>query len=171
MAFFNFFKKLFKGKRKAKKKLHKRKAKKVFKKRISKSRKKTKKRAVKKIVRRKIIKKISKKPKRKAKKSIKRKAIKRKAKKAKLSLKGPKEEEIGIITHYFDKISVGIIKLKKPLAISEHIRIKGKSGEFTQSISSMQYNHKDILLAERGLEIGIKVNQPVQENDLVYKVI
>ncbi|MFA5270797.1 MAG: hypothetical protein WC412_00455 [Candidatus Omnitrophota bacterium] len=170
MAFFNFFKKLFKGKRKVKK-IHKRKAKKPFKKRIGKSRKKNKSRAVKKIARRKARKKVSKKPKKKAKKSIKRKAVKRKARKVKPSLKVLKEEEIGIITHYFDKISVGIIKLKKPLAISEHIRIKGKGVEFTQVISSMQYNHKDIMLAEKGLEIGIKVNQPVHENDLVYKVI
>ncbi|MCK9573430.1 MAG: hypothetical protein M0R20_03390 [Candidatus Omnitrophica bacterium] len=81
-----------------------------------------------------------------------------------------KEKEIGKITHYFDKISVGIIKLKSPLAISEHIHIKGKSTDFTQVISSMQYNHKDITLAERGLEIGIRVTKPVHENDIVSKV-
>lgn len=170
MAFFNFFKRLFKGKRKAKKKSRKKLARKVLRKPVKKSKKKLKKRVIKKPVKRKIRKKIAKRPKRKAKKSVKRNSKRKITKKSK-PLKALKEKEIGAITHYFDKISVGIIKLKSPLAISEHIRIKGKNSEFTQVISSMQYNHKDILLAERGLEIGIKVNQPVQENDLVYKVI
>jgi putative protease len=79
-----------------------------------------------------------------------------------------KEKEVGIITHYFGKISVGIIKLKAPLAVGEQIHIKGVHDDFTQSVSSMQYNHKDISYAGKGLEIGIKVKQPVHENDKVY---
>jgi len=118
-------------------------------------------------------KKTKKKPLRKAVRKLKRNKQFRKKKtskrlKARVAVK---EKEIGKITHYFDKISVGIIKLKSPLAISEHIHIKGKSTDFTQVISSMQYNHKDVTLAERGLEIGIRVTKPVHENDLVYKVI
>ncbi|MDD5584894.1 MAG: hypothetical protein PHV55_07565 [Candidatus Omnitrophica bacterium] len=80
------------------------------------------------------------------------------------------EKEIGVITHYFDKIFVGIIKLKSPLALAQTIHIKGAHDDFTQAVSSMQYNHKDITYAERGLEIGVRVIKPVHENDRVYVV-
>lgn len=166
MAIIRFFKTLFsRGK---KKKINKKPAYRVNRKKIKKPKRKSKrkqpKRAKKtrKKLRRKSVKKSRKtKPRRKTKTAPKRLLIQRL----------PKEKEIGIITHYFDKISVGIIKLKAPLAISEHIHIKGKNTDFTQVISSMQYNHKDITLAERGLEIGIKVAEPTRENDVVYKVI
>ncbi|MDD5194638.1 MAG: hypothetical protein PHQ96_03055 [Candidatus Omnitrophica bacterium] len=101
--------------------------------------------------------------------------VKHKSKKAKKLYKAvarkpaqPKEKEIGVITHYFDKITVGIIKLKSPLAVGEQVHIKGAHDDFTQIVSSMQYNHKNITYAEKGLEIGIRVVKPVHENDLVY---
>jgi len=167
MAIFRFFKSLFnRGKRK---KIKKKSAYRINRKKIKKPKRKFKRKPPKSIK-----KKARKKPLRKGiKKSRKAKPIrKKKTAHKRLPVHNlPKEKEIGIITHYFDKISVGIIKLKAPLAISEHIHIKGKNTDFTQVISSMQYNHKDITLAERGLEIGIKVNEPAHENDAVYKVV
>lgn len=167
MALFRFFKKLFnRGK---KKKVSKKIARRINRK---KARKKKNKPDIRRVKR--VKKKTKKQPAKKTrKKSGKAKPASKKKKVSKRAKKqvAPKEKEIGIITHYFDKISVGIIKIKTPLAISEHIHVKGKNTDFTQVVSSMQYNHKDITLAERGLEIGIKVFKPVQENDLVYKVI
>ncbi|MCF7908494.1 MAG: translation elongation factor-like protein [Candidatus Omnitrophica bacterium] len=81
-----------------------------------------------------------------------------------------KGEEVGVVTHYFNKLSVGIIKLKKPLKVGDKIHIKGAHDDFTQGIKSMQHDHKDISLAKKGLEIGIKVSRPVHENDKVYKL-
>jgi putative protease len=79
------------------------------------------------------------------------------------------EKEVGVITHYFGKIQVGIIKVKSPLALGDTIHIKGAHDDFTQSIDSMQYEHQPIGIAKKGLEIGIKVIKPVHENDRVYK--
>ncbi len=112
----------------------------------------------------KTTKKIKKKPVRKLKKRPLAKATK------KTAAKKIKEEQIGVITHHFGKISVGIIKLKKPLRLGDKIHIKGAHDDFTQVVSSMQYNHKDISSAKKGLEVGIRVPQPVHENDRVYKV-
>lgn len=165
MALFRFFKSLFNRDKKRKPKKHS--AGGVSRKKIKKPKSKLKRKPHKSI-------------KKKAKKKLKHKKVKKvnraelpEKKTALKRIKGavvPKEKEIGTITHYFDKISVGIIKLKAPLAISEHIHIKGKNTDFTQVISSMQYNHKDITLAERGLEIGIRVTRPVHENDVVSKI-
>lgn len=79
-----------------------------------------------------------------------------------------KEKQIGIITHYFNKISVGIIKLKTAVSLGDKIHIKGAHDDFTQGIESMQIDHQDVSTAPKGAEIGIKVSQRVHENDRVY---
>ena len=125
-------------------------------------------------VKKKTAKKPAKKPVKGAKgKSIKkpRKAVKKKKPTKPLKKRAPqsKEKQIGAITHYFSKLSVGIIKLKAELNVGDKIHIKGAHDDFTQIVKSMQYNHNDIPRAKKGLEIGIKVPQKVHENDKVYK--
>ena len=91
--------------------------------------------------------------------------------KSKAKVDKPKQKVIGVITHYFNKISVGIIKLKTGLKIGEAIRIKGAHDDFTQNIDSMQLDHMDITSAKRGDEIGVKVIKKVHENDKVYSAV
>jgi putative protease len=83
----------------------------------------------------------------------------------------PKEKEIGCIIHYFRKISVGIIKLKDQLKVGDKIHIKGAHDDFSQIVRSMQYNHKDIPTAKKGLEVGVKMSKKVHENDKVYRIV
>ena len=101
------------------------------------------------------------------------KTIKKSPKRVKtpaLSKVSPKEKEIGCITHYFGKISVGIIKLKAEMKVGDKIHIKGVHDDFVQVIKSMQENHKDILKAKKGALVGIKVKKIVHVNDKVYRV-
>jgi len=85
-------------------------------------------------------------------------------------VKKSKPKEIGRITHYFGKVSVGIIKLKAPLEVGTKIHIKGANDDFKQTVKSMQVNHQSIAKAKRGDEVGIKVSKKVHENDKVYMV-
>jgi hypothetical protein len=80
--------------------------------------------------------------------------------------KGP--QPIGKITHYFDKLRVGIIKLRAPLETGKYIAVRGHGKDFVQKVSSMQLNHKNITKAKKGWEIGIKVDGVVKEGDQVY---
>lgn len=89
-------------------------------------------------------------------------------KKAEETIKGKK---IGVITHFFGKISVGIIKLSAPLNVGDKVRIKGAHDDFSQIVGSMQFNHQPIASAKKGLEVGIEVTQRVHENDKVYKEV
>ncbi len=81
-----------------------------------------------------------------------------------------KEKLIGKITHYFAKIKVGIIELKKPLKAGETIHVKGATSDFEQKVDSMQVEHEDIKKAKKGDAIGLKVKDKVREGDQVYKV-
>jgi putative protease len=81
------------------------------------------------------------------------------------------EKLIGIITHFFGKINVAVFKITNDEAkVGDSIHIKGKHTDFTQVIDSMQVEHESIETAKKGDEVGLKVENPVHENDEVYKV-
>lgn len=81
------------------------------------------------------------------------------------------EKEIGVVTHYFGKVGVGMIRLTDSIKVGDTIRVKGHSGELTQQVSSMQMDYKNIEEANAGQEVAIKMDQKVHENDKVYKIV
>lgn len=80
------------------------------------------------------------------------------------------ESEIGKITHYYGKIGVGVVSLSGEIKVGDTIHLVGRRTDFTQKVTSLQVEHEDISSAQAGQEIGLKVDQPVRESDLVYKV-
>jgi hypothetical protein len=77
--------------------------------------------------------------------------------------------EIGYIGHFFAKISVAVVNLSLPLAVGDQILVKGPCTDFEQVVESMQIDRKTLQRAEGGQSIGLKLNQPVKEKDVVYK--
>jgi hypothetical protein len=77
--------------------------------------------------------------------------------------------EVGYIGHFFAKIGVAVVNLSLPLAVGDHILFKGPCTDFEQIVESMQIERKTLQRAEGGQSIGLKVNQPVKEKDVVYK--
>ena len=59
-----------------------------------------------------------------AKRAVKKKTVKRRTIKKPVLKKGERNI-MGVITHYFPKVSAGVIKLKKTLKIGDTIKIKG----------------------------------------------
>ena len=81
------------------------------------------------------------------------------------------EKKIGVISHYFGKISVAGIEIEKgKLKAGDTIHIKGHTSDFTQIIKSMQINLQAVEVAKKGDSIGIKVSERVREHDEVYIV-
>ncbi|MFH1678996.1 MAG: translation elongation factor-like protein [Candidatus Omnitrophota bacterium] len=80
------------------------------------------------------------------------------------------EVEIGIVTHYYDHISVAIIQLSAGLKVGDNVHIKGHTSDFTEEVSSIQIEHADIPEAKAGDSVGIKVNQKAHPHDKVFKV-
>jgi len=80
------------------------------------------------------------------------------------------EMQVGKVTHYFTKIGVAVIEVTDgSIKVGDEIHIKGHTSDFKQKVTSMQIEHEKIELAEPGQSIGIKVNEPVRANDVVYK--
>jgi len=78
------------------------------------------------------------------------------------------EKQIGIITHFFDKIGVAVIKLSAPLKVGDQIRIEKNDGDFTQLVESIQDDKKPIESAKKGDDVGLKVSENVKEGNKVF---
>jgi len=80
------------------------------------------------------------------------------------------DTQVGKVTHYYDKINVAVVALTGNLVLGDNIKIVGHKTEFTQTVNSMQIEHEKLEKAHKKQEIGLQVDQPVKEGDLVYKV-
>jgi len=80
------------------------------------------------------------------------------------------EKEVGVVSHYFGRISVGAIELTDTLEVGDMIHIVGHTTDFTQKIESMEIEHVKVDKAKKGDSIGIGVDEKVRDGDIVYKV-
>ncbi len=76
---------------------------------------------------------------------------------------------VGVITHYYSKIGVGVVRVKKDVKLGDALQISGRGRSFAQKVKSMQLEHKPLTAAKKGLVIGLKVSKPVKPNDVVYR--
>jgi len=81
------------------------------------------------------------------------------------------EEAIGTVTHYYSHLNVAVIQLNKgELRTGDTIHVKGHTTDFTQSVESMEYEHRHVEQAAAGQNVGIKVKDHTREHDIVYRV-
>jgi hypothetical protein len=81
----------------------------------------------------------------------------------------PREQAVGIVTHYYSHLSVAIIQLNKgTLKTGDTIRIKGLTTDFTQQAESMEFEHQHIDQALAGQSFGLKVIDHARQHDIVY---
>ena len=81
------------------------------------------------------------------------------------------KKKVGIITHYYKKISVAIVELEDTLNKGDSIEIAGPTTHIEQTVESMQIEHEDVASANKGQSIGLRVPEPVREKDVVYKLM
>jgi len=79
-------------------------------------------------------------------------------------------ERIGIVTHYYNHLSVAILKLEKGnLRVGDMIHIKGHTSDFSQPVESMEIDHVHVNEARPGQSFGVRVIDHAREHDVVYK--
>lgn len=81
-----------------------------------------------------------------------------------------KMKEAGEVIHYYPRIGVAVVELKAPLSVGDKIVVRGVTTDFAQTVESMQIEHEQIVKAEAGQSVGLKVEERVRERDTVYKV-
>ena len=78
------------------------------------------------------------------------------------------QKPVGKVTHFFNNISVAIVKFNRPIKAGTVINFKSATTDFQQSIESMQYDHQAIKLAPKNKEVGVRVKKRVREEDKLY---
>ena len=100
-------------------------------------------------------------------------ALRRVAKKpapAAPAVKPPPGERIGIVTHYFNHLSVAVVKVESgTLRVGDNVHFRGHTTDFGQRVDSLQVNHAPVAAVGPKDDFGMKVREHVRENDVVYK--
>ncbi len=81
-----------------------------------------------------------------------------------------KQEKVGVVTHYYSKLGVGIIKLERGLSVGDKVKFKGSTTDFEQAVAEMQLEHKGLDAGKKGQEVGVKVTNQVRDGDEVYLI-
>jgi hypothetical protein len=70
----------------------------------------------------------------------------------------PAEERIGVVTHYYNHLSVAIMRLESgTLRVGDMIHIRGHTTDFTQRVESLQVDHAPATEVRPSDEFGLKV--------------
>ena len=79
--------------------------------------------------------------------------------------------KLGEVTHYFPHVEAGVIKIMKgTIEEGDEIHIKGATTDFKQRVESIQIDHKPVLKAKIGAEIGLQTKDKVRAGDVVYLI-
>lgn len=85
--------------------------------------------------------------------------------------KAPPGQRIGVVTHYFNELSVAVIKLESgTLRVGDNIHFRGHTTDFDQRVDSLQVNHAPVVEVGPSDDFGLKVREHAREHDVVYKV-
>lgn len=86
-------------------------------------------------------------------------------------VKPPPGKRIGVVTHYFNHLSVAIVKLETgTLRVGDNIHFRGHTTDFGQRVDSLQLDHSPVMDVGPQDDFGLKVRDHVREHDVVYKV-
>jgi putative protease len=80
------------------------------------------------------------------------------------------EVQIGRITHYYDHLNVAVLQLTDRLKVGETIHVLGHTTDFLQKVTSMEVDHRKVVVVEPGDDVALKVDEAVREHDMVYRV-
>ena len=78
------------------------------------------------------------------------------------------EKQVGIVTHWYDKLGVAVVKLTGALKKGDTIMVRKGDEEFEETVSSLQINHADVAAAKKGDDAAIKLSQRAKEGAGVF---
>jgi putative protease len=79
------------------------------------------------------------------------------------------EKPVGKVIHWYDKVSVAVVKLASALKLGDRIKVKRGEEEFEDSVASMQLDHKPIDAGKKGQEVAVKLSQQAKEGATIFK--
>jgi hypothetical protein len=70
-----------------------------------------------------------------------------------------------------NRVGVAVVRLTDgDLRLGDRVKINGRTTELTQTVESLQIEHRGVEHASRGTEVAMKVPEPVRRHDQVFRV-
>lgn len=79
-------------------------------------------------------------------------------------------QEVGAVVATLPKIEVAIIKVALSLRLGDILLFQDDIAPYEERVTSMQINRKDVKLAKKGSDIGMKVSRLPRSGTKVYRV-
>jgi putative protease len=80
------------------------------------------------------------------------------------------EEEIGKVSDFFTRPVVAAIELTGRLRAGDRLRIKGHTTDIELTADSIQVDNVNVIEANDGQAVGLKVSDRVRRGDTVYRI-
>lgn len=80
------------------------------------------------------------------------------------------ENKIGEVIKFYNNLNVAVVWLAGELNRGDIVHIVGSDTDFEQIVGSMELNNKPAEKANMGEEVGIKLDKPAKEGDVVLKI-
>jgi hypothetical protein len=77
---------------------------------------------------------------------------------------------IGEVTHFYDRLSVAVLKLTEPIRVGDMLHLLGHHTDFRQKVESLQIEHQAVTEAGPGQDVAVKVAQKVYPGDKVFLI-
>ena len=78
-------------------------------------------------------------------------------------------DAIGMVIHWYAHLSVAAIRLTAPLAVGDRVHIRGHTTDFTETVRSMEVEHRKVERAGPGDDVALAVEGHVREHDLIFR--
>jgi hypothetical protein len=81
------------------------------------------------------------------------------------------EIRIGKVIHYYNRIGVAVLSITENLKTGDVVHILGRTSDLVQTATSLEIEHHKVKSAGPGIEVALKVIEPVRKGDEVFKVV
>jgi len=82
-----------------------------------------------------------------------------------------REQEVGVVTHYWTSLGVAGVHLTAPLDVGDLVHVTGHTSDFEQPVGSIEIEHHRIAHADAGADVGLRVTEHAREHDRIYKLV
>jgi U32 family peptidase len=81
------------------------------------------------------------------------------------------ETQIGVVKHFFDKISVALIEITEgEVTIGDNLKIKGTTSDMPFTVETLRVDKDEVPKGIKGQTIGTRVPGKARINDKVFKI-
>ncbi len=82
----------------------------------------------------------------------------------------PGEKSLGVVEDFYGHVSVIALTLQGPLKVGDRIHVRGHTTDMTETVDSLQIDHRSVPEAKAGEPVGVKTTGKCRTGDYVYRV-